>query len=62
MLYIRGTPFYLLKLNPCISDVIYDAWKINKKLKINDKKTEFLIVNSFYNKTNCDNVTLEVGR
>ena len=34
---------------------------INNKLKINDKKTEFLIFKYFYNKANFDDVILEVG-
>ena len=38
-------------------DVI--AWVIYNQLKTNDKKTEFLIINYFYNKNNFDNNILE---
>ena len=37
------------------------AWLINNNLKLYDKKIEFLIIKSFYNKTNFDDVILEIG-
>ena len=43
----------------CISDL--RTWRINHKLKINDSKTEFLIIRSQFSKVTLPNLTVTVG-
>ena len=45
--------------NECISDL--RTWMINHKLKINDSKTEFLIIRSQFSKVTLSNLTVTVG-
>ena len=47
-----------------INEFIFDlriAWMINHKLKINDSKTEFLIIRSQFSKVTLPNLTVTVG-
>ena len=47
-----------------INEFIFDlriAWMINHKLKINDSKTEFLIIRSQFFKVTLPNLTVTVG-
>ena len=47
------------KLKTCTSDV--RAWMINNKLRINDRKTEFLMLKSYFNKFDLSELALAVG-
>ena len=47
------------RLNLCISDL--RIWMIRNKLKINDSKTEFLIITSSFLKQSCNNLSIMVG-
>ena len=47
------------KINLCISDL--RTWMIKKKLKINDSKTEFLVITSSFLNKMYDDLQLEVG-
>ena len=47
------------RMNVCISDL--RIWMIRNKLKINDSKTEFLIMNSSYLKQSFDDLNIMVG-
>jgi len=49
----------LQKIITCISDI--RSWMINSKLKINDSKSEFLIVTSPYMKSKLPDLKLSVG-
>ena len=51
--------FALDKLNACISDI--RSWMIKNKLKINDDKTEFLIISSPYSRSSIPDCKLRVG-
>ena len=46
-------------INECISDL--RTWMINHKLKINDSKTEFLIIRSQFSKVTLPKLTVTVG-
>ena len=46
-------------INECISDL--RTWMINHKLKINDSKTEFLIIRSQFSKVMLPKLTVTVG-
>ena len=46
-------------INECISDLW--TWMINHKLKINDSKTEFLIIRSQFSKVTLPNLTVTIG-
>ena len=46
-------------INECISDL--RTWMINHKLKINDSKTEFLIIRSQFSKVGTSELTLTFG-
>ena len=46
-------------INECISDL--RTWMINHKLKINDSKTEFLIIRSQFSKVTLPNLIVTVG-
>ena len=46
-------------INECISDL--RTWMINHKLKINDSKTEFLIIRSQFSKATLPKLTVTVG-
>ena len=46
-------------INECISDL--RTWMIDHKLKINDSKTEFLIIRSQFSKVTLPNLTVTVG-
>ena len=48
--------FSLQKLTTCISDI--RTWMVTNKLKINDSKTEFIIVSSPNSKTNFQDLNL----
>ena len=49
----------LTKLNMCISDI--GVWMIKNKFKINDSKTEFIIVRSPPLKQNFSGLSISVG-
>ena len=48
------------KLNACIADI--RSWMIRNKLKINDGKTEFLVISSPYLRTELPQCKLKVGK
>ena len=69
-IYAEGTQIYLPfettrpleamnKLNTCIADL--RTWMLNNKLKINDSKTEFLVISSTRSKYKPDNIFITVG-
>ena len=47
------------KLNLCISDI--RTWMIKNKLKINDSKTEFLVLTSSFFKQQFNDLQINVG-
>ena len=47
------------KLNACIADI--RSWMIRNKLKINDGKTEFLVISSPYLRMEVPQCQLKVG-
>ena len=47
------------RMNLCISDL--RIWMIRNKLKINDSKTEFLIISSSFLEQNFDDLNIMVG-
>ena len=49
----------LTRLNMCISDI--RVWMIKNKLKINDSKTEFIIIRSPLLKQNLSDLSVSVG-
>ena len=49
----------LEKINLCISDI--RTWMIKNKLKINDSKTEFLVLTSSYFKQQQQDLQINVG-
>ena len=49
----------LTNLNMCISDIL--VWMIKNKLKINDSKTEFIILRSPLLKQNMSDLSVSVG-
>ena len=49
----------LTRLNMCISDI--RVWMTKNKLKINDSKTEFIIVRSPLLKQNLSDLSVNIG-
>ena len=47
------------RLNLCLFD--FRIWMIRKKIKINDSKTEFLIITSSFLKQSSDDLNIMVG-
>ena len=47
------------KVNKCISDI--RTWMIENKLKINDSKTEFLVLTSSFLKQHFNALNISVG-